>query len=463
MKEKLTKNLGLKLISLFCAFFVWLAVVNIANPWKVGTKEVLVEFINQEVLERSNLTYEIVGKKTATISYRIRTKDDYRVKQSDFRAYADFSEMYDVTGAIPIKVEVLKNDELFQTPPTVKAPEVIKVRTEEMQTKPFELQDKSYGTPADGYVAGTLTMTPSTVYVKGPVSLVGQISSLGIEFSVEGAVADVSDTVPVVFYDANGNSLDLGESVKTLSGDISYIMQILKVKNLPIDFATTGEVKAGYRFTGIECDVKNVPVAGLKSALAEITSITVQSPELNIEGATADKVCEIDLASYISPNVQIAGMDDTKVKVTLKVERLQEKTYSANTKNITLNGKADIYDYDIVNEKVDIKVHGLKDDLDSLSVDKMNIAIDVTGMSPGTHDVKIALLLDDAYEIREFPVCQIMVTVKADTEDAPNEETTKAAEATKAAENTKPAETVNTKPAETVNTKPTETTNASGE
>lgn len=459
MKEKLTKNLGLKLISLFCAFFVWLAVVNIANPWKVGTKEVLVEFVNEGVLERANLTYEIVGKKTATISYRIRTKDDYRVKQSDFRAYADFSEMYDVTGAIPIKVEVLKNDELFQTPPTVKAPEVIKVRTEEMQTKSFELQDKSYGMPADGYVAGTLTMTPSTVYVKGPVSLVGQISSMGIEFSVEAAIADVSGTVPVVFYDANGNSLDLGESVKILSGDVFYTMQILKVKNLPLDFATTGEVKAGYRFTGVECDIKNVPVAGLKSALAEITSITVQSPELNIEGATADKVCEIDLASYISPNIQIAGMDDTKVKVTLKVEQLQEKTYSANTKNITLNGKADTYDYNIINDKVDIRVRGLKEDLDSLSVDKMNIAIDVTGMLPGSHDAKIALLLDDAYEILDYPMCHIMVTVKEDADDIQSTEATKTAETTKAAEITKPAETVSS----AVNTKPMETTDGSEE
>lgn len=40
MKEKLTNNLAIKLIALFCAFFVWLAVVNVANPIKVSTREV---------------------------------------------------------------------------------------------------------------------------------------------------------------------------------------------------------------------------------------------------------------------------------------------------------------------------------------------------------------------------------------------------------------------------------------
>ena len=47
MKEKLTKNSGLKLISLLCAFFVWLAVVNVANPVTTDTKEVPVEPINE--------------------------------------------------------------------------------------------------------------------------------------------------------------------------------------------------------------------------------------------------------------------------------------------------------------------------------------------------------------------------------------------------------------------------------
>lgn len=425
MKEKLTNNLGLKLISLFCAFFVWLAVVNIANPWMTDSREVPVDIVNGDILERANLTFEIVGKKSTTITYKIRTKDNYRVKASDFKAYADISEMYDVTGAIPIKVEVLKNDELFQNPPTVKAPEVIKITTEEVQTKPFELQAKVIGTPFEGYVAGTLTATPESIYVKGPRSLVGQISSVGIEFNIEGAVADQTDTTQVIFYDANGNSLNLGEAVQSLSGDITYTQQILKVKNLPIDFVVTGEVKTGYRYTGTESSIKNVSVAGLKSALAELTNISVQSPELSIEGATADIVCEIDLLQYISPNVQIAGMEDTKVTVTLKVERLQEKTYSVNTKDITLTGKSGNYDYVIVGDKANIKVRGLREDLDSLSAEKMNSSIDVTGMLPGNHEARIALLLDDAYEILEYPVCQILITEKDNLDESQSEEETK--------------------------------------
>ena len=84
MKEKLTKNLGIKLISLFCAFFLWLAIVNVANPIKVSTREVPVTILNESVLERANLTYEIDGKETSTVSFRVRTRADYRIKATDF-------------------------------------------------------------------------------------------------------------------------------------------------------------------------------------------------------------------------------------------------------------------------------------------------------------------------------------------------------------------------------------------
>ena len=86
MKEKLTNNLAIKLIALFCAVLVWLAVVNVANPIKVSTREVPVTITNDQVLEQADLAYDVVGKKTAVISFKIRTKDDYKVKASDFNA-----------------------------------------------------------------------------------------------------------------------------------------------------------------------------------------------------------------------------------------------------------------------------------------------------------------------------------------------------------------------------------------
>ena len=56
MEKKLSNNLGLKILSVFLAFFVWLAVVNISNPEKPGSQEVTLEILNDDVLEASGKT-----------------------------------------------------------------------------------------------------------------------------------------------------------------------------------------------------------------------------------------------------------------------------------------------------------------------------------------------------------------------------------------------------------------------
>lgn len=423
MKEKLTKNGSLKLISLFCAFFVWLAVVNVANPTKVSTEEVKVEFINGQVLEASNLTYEIVGKSTATISFKVRTKDEYKITASDFRAYADLSEMYDVTGAIPIKVEVLNNAELLESTPVVKSPEVVKIQTEELQTKAFAVQPMPDGRPSEGYQPGQITVSPAQVAVKGPVSQIGRISTVGIEFNADGATADITGTATPKYFDANGNELLLSESVTTIGGDVSYTMQVLKVKTLPLDFIVTGEVAEGYRYTGAEAVISSVDVAGLKSDLASISTVSVQDPSLNIDGATQDMVCQIDLKSYIDPSLTIVGMDETVIQVTLKVEQLREKDFQAEVKDITLTGKDDAYNYTIGRGRIEVTIRGLKEDLDSLSVDKMNIQADVSGLEKGTHTIQAQLDLDDAFEVVTYPELRVTVTDRTAEELAELEET----------------------------------------
>lgn len=425
MREKLTNNLAIKLIALFCAFFVWLAVVNVANPIKVSTREVSVTIINDEVLEQADLAYDVVGKKTATISFKIRTKDDYKIKATDFNAYADLSEMYDVTGAIPIRVEVVNNEELLESTPIVKSPEVIKITTEALQTKTFNLKAYPQGDAAEGYAAGEVTMTPAQVTVKGPTSLIGQINSVGIRFNIDGASADISGTATPEYFDANGNVLsDLGDSVKTVGGDITYTMQILKVKEVPLDFDVTGQAAEGYRYTGPKTDIKTVSVAGLKTDLASVSTITIQGPSLNVQDADKDIECEINLDNYLPSGLTIVGLESTTIKVTLQVEKLTEKTFTIKPDDVTITGKNNSYSYSVEDTKVEVKVRGLEEDLSSLSASKMNIKIDVSGMGLGEHVVAAQYQIGDAFEMLSAPT----VTVNISEHGSQSSQTTESTE-----------------------------------
>ena len=109
MEKKLINNLKLKILSVFIAFFVWLA-VNISNPDITATQIVPLDVINESVLTSSKKTYELLDdRSTVTVSYKVRTLDAGGVSPSDFRAYIDLADMYEPTGAVPVKIEVKNN------------------------------------------------------------------------------------------------------------------------------------------------------------------------------------------------------------------------------------------------------------------------------------------------------------------------------------------------------------------
>ena len=136
MKERLTNNLGLKILAVVLAIFMWLIMVNVSNPLMTETRTVAVEMVNENILEKSNLTYELQGKNTVTVSYEVRVRDQYRITASDFYAYADLSQLYDVTGSIPVQVEIANDSvrSLIEGTPTVK-PGVVQIKTEPLQRK----------------------------------------------------------------------------------------------------------------------------------------------------------------------------------------------------------------------------------------------------------------------------------------------------------------------------------------
>ena len=259
MKEKQNKRWGLKLVSLLAAFLVWLAVVNVADPVMTATIEVPIEIVNGDVLEENGLTYEIIGKKSTTVSFEVNTTNAYRIRSTDFKAYADLTELWSVTGSVPVKVEVLNNADLIKSTP-VSRTTTIKIETEPLQKKRFDLNTVLIGEVEDGYKAGNVTAAPNHVYVEGPESLIGQISSAGIEIALDGVSADMTGTETIRYYDANGNKITLNDRITASYDSSEYNLQVLKVKNIALDYEVSGTVADRFRFTGVETERKNIEV-----------------------------------------------------------------------------------------------------------------------------------------------------------------------------------------------------------
>lgn len=409
MKERLINNLGLKILSIFVAVLVWLAVVNVSNPEVTRMKEVTLEIENEQILLAANRTFEVSGKGTVTVAYDVHTRDEYKIRPTDFRAYIDLSELYDVTGSVPVKVEVLNNKELVNN--VVAKPGVTRVETEDLQRKQFQVKANLLGKAGNGYGPDGVKLSPEYVTVEGPMSRVGQITSAGIDIDISGLTAGKEATELLKFYDANGKELEQDERVHVDTDQIGYQLTINKVQELNLEFRASGTAAEGYQFRGVVCDRKTVAVIGDRSGLDSVSSITVTGPELGVDGLTEDKEVTVDLRKFLPEGVRIIENEPTSVTVVLDVERLETKAFTLRSTDIEMTGGTSDLNYRIVPD-IEVTLRGLKEDLDGMQSRDLRASVSVAGMKAGTHAGTLKIEDNSRFKVMSISEFQVEATQK---------------------------------------------------
>ncbi|MDQ0152642.1 YbbR domain-containing protein [Moryella indoligenes] len=428
MKERVVNNLSLKLLSVGLAFIIWLAVVNISNPEVTRTKTVSLNVVNGDVLSNAGKAYEVQNGETVVVSYQVRTRDAYRITADDFRASIDLRDLYAVTGSVPVTVEVMRNKELISGTPTAR-PGVVRVLTEDIQNKSFSLTTATDGTPADGFEVGSMTLTPATVMVSGPVSQVGRISSAGVRVSVEGISDDQMGHADVTYYDANGNEISFAEGeISVEPKEIYYDIDMLRGKSLPLSFTVSGEAAEGFRLSGTECSVKSVAVVGEHSLLENLTELKVSGPMLSIEGAREDKDVTLDLNHFLPDGVTVSG--NPIIVVTLKVEALNTKAFQLSlASGIDTRGKREDYVYQLTPDLLSVELSGLPEELAEVDAADLKAYIDLTGFGVGLHAGELRLTAPEGTTVASVTPFTVVVSPENEGPGA-QAVTTRAAEET---------------------------------
>ena len=297
--------------------------------------------------------------------------------------FPQFPAQAAVKGSVQVKIEVLNNKELISNAES--RPGVVRIQTEELQSKQFSLIMNTYGNLAEDYAINKAILTPDHVMVEGPTSQIGLINHVGIELNVNGLESGTDGTAEPVFYDANGNEITVSDRVHVSPAEIQYSLEVSKVKNLPLDFEVTGTAASGYQYTGVECSIKSISVLGLKNSLASVNKITIPSSVLSVAGATQDKVVTVNLNDYLPEDVSLANTDDANVTIRLKVEQLTTRIITLGEPDISMENGADYYHYHLSPARIEVKLQGLKEDLNTLKPADLKATVNLSGMQLGTY------------------------------------------------------------------------------
>ena len=85
MKEKLIKNLGIKILSVCLAMFLWIIIINVDDPVKTRTfTNVPVQVLNENTLTSKNKAYGIVSGDTVDFTVTGKRTQLEELKKTGF-------------------------------------------------------------------------------------------------------------------------------------------------------------------------------------------------------------------------------------------------------------------------------------------------------------------------------------------------------------------------------------------
>ena len=369
-----TNNLVLKISSLAVAFLVWIIVVNVSNPIVTRNISVPLNVVNANIITDAGKTYSLMGANSVTVSYEVRSRDQSRIAASDFNASIDLGDMYDITGAVPIAVEVVNNKDLIIGAVASK-PSIVRVSIEDLQRKEFTLTTKITGTPSDGFSVGEVKLDKTNVVVTGPVSVIGQISQIGVEIDVTGLDSDESGRAELKYFDANGNAFVISDSRVSKSFDnVGYSLVMLNGRTLALNFDVGGTAAQGYKF--------------------------------------------------MPANVTAVG--DTKVNVTLKVEALDKKSLTLTVNDLNIVGSKPGVATNIVPEKITVVVSGLSANLESVTNADLKATLDVSEMNSGSNVGSLKFEPATGLSVDSYTPFEVIIGNHTSEKNEKNETTTAA-------------------------------------
>lgn len=386
MKEKLTRNISLKVLSVILASILWLVITNLDDP--IRTEDfynVPVEILNEDAIDELGQVYEIVEGKTVNFTAAARRSIADNLTVSDFRVTADFSKLSEVHAVtIDISSPRYGNDVTI----TSGLYQMMKVELEDLADRHFKVKVVQQGEPAEGYYVGNKS-TNTILKVSGPKSKIERIEEIVVEVDVTDVTGPFRIYEEPKALDAEGNVID-ASNLSFSENSIAINIAVYKTKKIDLEIKAAGTPANGYVMTKLEYEPKSIEIAGEDSSLKSISKLVIDE---SIEGASKNIEKEVDIQGELPDGVVLVGEDKTAV-VNISIERAETKEVTIWPGDLEIRNKAqDLNLSFLTSGPITILVSGPKDAVAEVTRNSIKPYIDLTGYTSGTYAVEIKVQL----------------------------------------------------------------------
>lgn len=394
-KDGWKNNIGLKIMAVLFAIFLWWTVVNVDDPVQTKSYEVDVLIKNPQVVTNAGKSYRVDDEwKSVKVTVKARRKILDEIKASNITATADLLEMDSTSGIVPVRVEIKG----FEYVEATANPRNIQIVTEDTQKETFPIQVATQGTVLDGYVLDkeNTVALPQSIDISGPKSSLLRISRVVAKVDVSGLSTNTKLKAEVIYYDSADNIID--KSVLSSNCDkngVTVDVKLLKTKEVEVQFDTSAITPgSGYVFSALEIKPQKITIAGNEEEISDLSYIMVESEALRQDGITSNVEVVVDMSDYLPEGIKLANEDAGTVVVRILLEEAGTKSIMLPVRSIKVNGAPD--DFELTygpDQEVELKFSGPSEVLQNLTMEKIIAAINLSEYKEdGTYDVPVQII-----------------------------------------------------------------------
>lgn len=404
MKQKLTNNFLLKILSVVTAIILWLIVVNIDDAVESGyIRNVKVNLINTDIITSQDQTFRIEeGTDVVDLKVYARRSVLSKLKSSDFVATADMQKDLRYNSMVKIEVAYVGNQSISSVEANRSN---VLVSIEQEVTEQFKVIVDTNGQPANGLVIGSKVPEQTLIEITGPISVVERINRVVAAVDTTGITGTTVRTCRLQLLNGDGDPID-GTYLEYIGKDKEFEVTIttLNKKLVGISFDISKAAPEGYGLAAITYKPETVTIAGMKSQIAPIYNLNIPPEALNPEGQTGSIEQIVDISQYLDEGLIIPDEDEREIVVTMDIIPYETSSYFFTPDQINYDGIPEGYELDVSESgTLEIPISGLASDLAQLSTDIVELHADLSGVRArtGNYTVPVTVTLPKEYTCPE--------------------------------------------------------------
>jgi len=398
----LGRNLRTLLLALVLAVFVWVSALLAADPNEesVYPQPVPIEIIGLDpsmlLIEARPLETQITLIAPRSIWSRLLGNPDLVQAWIDLTGLEEGEHIVPVNAKIEITpARILKVD-----------PGEVSVVLEQSASQSFPVKVDVTGEPALGYRKGNPSVEPARVMLSGSASRVAEVSEVHASLDISGADGNVSQIVPVRAYDESGNQIT-SITITPASVRVDQPVTLLGgYRNVVVKVVTLGQVADGYWLTNVSVTPPNVTVFSANPQQVIALPGYVETNLLDLTALSDD----VDIRATLNLPEGVSLVGEESVLVRLSIAALEGSLPISLP--VEVIGLSPEYQATVSPETVELLLIGPMPLLNNLNPAGLRISVDVSGLEPGIYQVKpVVDLLPNQVQVASILPEQVEVTI----------------------------------------------------